>query len=90
MFGDLKFYSVAQFGGVPGVTLAVNQHQRIPLMLLNHPGDAAEMLLSFLFPPECVLLSGLDKAHRDVVHLVPIEHHQCVGLLRVLSRALPH
>lgn len=33
-----------QFGGVLGVTLTVDQHQRIPLMALDDVGDAAEIL----------------------------------------------
>lgn len=33
-----------QFGGVLGVTLAVDQHQRIPLVAVDDVGDAAEIL----------------------------------------------
>lgn len=34
----------AQFGGVLGVTLAVDQHQRNPLVVLDDVGHAAEIL----------------------------------------------
>lgn len=34
----------AQFGGVLGVILAVNQHQRNPLVVLDDVGHAAEIL----------------------------------------------
>lgn len=35
---------VAQHGGVLGVVLAVDQHQRGPLVGLNHVANAAEVL----------------------------------------------
>lgn len=40
----LGLHGVAQFGGVLGVVLAVDQHQRIPLVVLDDLRDAAEML----------------------------------------------
>lgn len=40
----LWLHGVAQFGGVLGVTLAVNQPQRGPLVVLDDVGDAAEIL----------------------------------------------
>lgn len=42
--GLLGRHWVAQSGGVLGVALAVNEHQRIPLVVLNDVGDAAEIL----------------------------------------------
>lgn len=42
--GRLRLHGVAQFGGVLGVVLAVDQHQRIPLVVLNDLRDAAEIL----------------------------------------------
>ena len=42
--GRLGLHGVAQFGGILGVTLAVDQHQRIPLVVLDDVGDAGEML----------------------------------------------
>ena len=33
-----------QFSGVPGVTLAVNQHQRVLNVVLDDTGDTGEML----------------------------------------------
>lgn len=42
--GRLRLHGVAQLGGVLGVALTVNQHQGIPLVVVNDVGDAAEVL----------------------------------------------
>lgn len=42
--GHLGPRGVAQFGGVLCVTLAVDQHQRIPHVVLDDVRDAAEIL----------------------------------------------
>ena len=42
--GVLGPHWVAQFGGFLGVTLAVNQHQRILLVAVDDVGEAAEIL----------------------------------------------
>lgn len=42
--GNLGLHGVAQFGGVLCVALAVDQHQRIPLVVLDDVRDAAEKL----------------------------------------------
>lgn len=42
--GVLRPHWVAQFGGFLGVTLAVNQHQRILLVVVDDVGEAAEIL----------------------------------------------
>lgn len=88
--GQLGLYSVAQLGGVLGVALAVNQHERVPLVVLDDAGDAAETLFPFLLPSQSVLLRNLYEADWDVVHSAVVKHHQRVGLLCVLARALPH
>lgn len=79
-----------QLGGVLGVTLTINQHQRDPLVALDDVADAAEMLLPFLLSSQSVLVGAGHEADGDVVHSVPVKHHQRVGLLCVLTRALPH
>lgn len=73
--GHLGPRRVAQFGGVLGVTLAVYQHQRIPLVILDDVGDTAEILLPFLLSSQSVLLSGWYEADRDVVHSALVKHH---------------
>lgn len=42
--GSLGLHRIAQFGGILGVTLGVNQHQRVPLVVLDDVRDAAEIL----------------------------------------------
>ena len=125
----LGLHHIIQFGGILAVTLAVNQHQGMPLMVLYHVRDTAETLgnrwrgrsliksqyfnifqsrnctpiqhllyigavmtylFSFLLPPKSVLLGHLDVTDWDVVDPTIVEHYQCVGLLDVLTRALPH
>lgn len=55
-----------------------------------HDKTVQTNLLSSLLPPQRVLLRGLHKADGDVVDPAVIEHHQRVGLLCVLTGALPH
>lgn len=73
--GRLGLHGVAQFGGILGVTLAVNQHQWIPLVVLDDVGDAGEMLLPSLLSSQSILLSRGYKADRDVVHSALVKHH---------------
>lgn len=40
----VRLHWVGQLGGVLGVTLAVDEHQRIPLVALDYVGDAVKML----------------------------------------------
>lgn len=40
----LGLHGEAQFGGVLGVTLAINQHQGVSLVVLYDVGDTAEIL----------------------------------------------
>lgn len=40
----LRLHGEAQPGSILGVALAIDQHQRGPLMVLNDAGDAAEIL----------------------------------------------
>lgn len=42
--GHLGLHGVAQLGGILGVILAVDQHQWMPLVVLDDVGDTAEML----------------------------------------------
>lgn len=42
--GCLGLHGVAQLGGVTAVALAVNQHQRNPLVVLDDVTDAVEIL----------------------------------------------
>lgn len=66
---------LAQSDGVLAVTLAVDQHQRMPLVVLYDVGDAAEKLLPFLLSSQSVLLSAGYEADGDVVHSALIKHH---------------
>lgn len=73
--GHLGPGRVAQFGGILGVTLAVDQHQRMLLVVLDDVGDAAEILLSSLLSSQSVLLCRWYEADRDVVHSALVKHH---------------
>lgn len=73
--GHLGPHRVAQLGGVLAVTLAVNQHEWISLVVLNDVGDVAEILLPFLLSSQSVLLSCCYEADGDVVHSALVKHH---------------
>uniref|UniRef100_A0A0E9WWQ2 Uncharacterized protein n=1 Tax=Anguilla anguilla TaxID=7936 RepID=A0A0E9WWQ2_ANGAN len=47
----LGLHGKQQPGGVFGVALTIDQHQGLPLIVLDHTGDTAEMLLSCLLAP---------------------------------------
>lgn len=69
---------VVQPGGVLGVVLAVDQHQRGPLVVLDDVGHAVEILqnrahVSGVEPPSAALLksSGGELSDKDEAFMVP-------------------
>lgn len=52
--------------------------------------SSSSHLLPALLPSQSVPPSGRDEADGDVVDSAVVEHHQGVGLLRVLAGAVPH
>ena len=66
------------------------KYELLPIIEKKNMSSHVLYLLSFLLPPECVLLRCFDEPHGDVVHLAVVEHHQRIGLLCDLPRTLPH